>query len=314
MLTRSVPVLINGEGEQQEHGRQQLSLTATSRPNIQVSRALEDEVAWVIEPLLLENECQDIIDLATKAGVHNSTAAGDKRHRNCCSHYFKDQQLSQRIWERLRECDGLPTARTGIEFKPEHQTKPPIGFRCDNIPEMLGQWTASGVNPQFTLLYYTPGGHFGPHRDGYKVLSEHERSLLTVAIYLNARFDGSGGATQFLQDEMDLSGPDETGKIQAPHGTVRASVEGDSVGKAVVFWHDMLHQGQPLDEDSHEPKWLLVTQILFQRDPSSAPQYTEDERMAREWLKQAEEAEQQRNVPEAIRLYNKAYRLDPSLE
>jgi len=190
-----------------------------------------------------------------------------------------------------------------------------FGESQSDISHLVGTWNACGVNPQFTLLYYTPGGHFGPHRDGCQIVSEHCRSLLTVAIYLSARPPASGGGTQFLQNDMDLQGPNATtGRIEAPESAIQATVDGDTVGKAVVFWHDVMHQGQPLAADCQEPKWLLITQVLFRRDPSSAPQWTADQRLAREFLKQAEAAEMQGHIQEAIRCYNKAYKLDPSLE
>ena len=280
----------------------------TSPP--QIKQVLPD-VAWTVEPLLTEEECQRVIQQATQAGIQTSPGPGDLRHRNCCTHYFRDERLSAAIWQRLQATGSLPNR---VTFDRLHMETPPTGFRCDDIRDMLGQWKAYGINPQYTLLYYTPGGHFGPHRDGYKVLSEHERSLLTVCTYLTARPTASGGATQFLCDEMDLLGPDATtGRIEAPTGTVRATVEGNAVGKAAVFWHDVMHQGQPLVANS-APKWLLITQVLFVRDPSTAPQWTTEQRLARDYLKQAEAAEVAGNIPEAIRCYNKAFKLDPSLE
>ena len=62
------------------------------------------------------------------------------------------------------------------------------------------------------------------------------------------------------------------------------------------------------------PKWLLLTQIQYRRDPSTAPQWTSEQILARDKLKQVELAEQQGNISLAIKLYQQAYKLDPNLE
>ena len=306
------------------HNQQQVS---DDGGGVHVQQVIPD-VVWTVTPLLSPPECQQLISQATAAGIQvHDLAAGDPRHRNCRSHYFRDETLSQRIWQRLQ-----PHVPATVNLDRQHP--PPAGFQAESIRDLCGHWRVGGVNPQFTLLYYTPGGHFGPHRDGYKVLSDHRRSLLTVCIYLTARPRHMGGATQFLQDDLDLPAPDKTtGRIEAPPGTVLASVSGDVEGQSVIFWHDVLHQGQALtvvtpkankeeEEDDEDettlaappPKWVLLTQVLYDRDPESALQWTEDERLARAFLAQAEVAEREGRVAEAIRLYNKAYRLDPSLE
>ena len=289
--------------------REERNMSVSEHEQQQQVQEILADVIWVVEPLLTSSECRGLIQAATGSGILTSIGSGDRRHRNCNTHYFRDEDLSGRIWKRLQQ--HVPTT---IEFLQQHIHEPPAGFETENIKGLLGRWTGCGTNPHFTLLYYGPGGHFGPHRDSHKVFSEHQRSLLTVSIYLTARPSGTGGATQFLQDEIDLQCTDETGRIQAPEGSVRTTVEGDSAGKGVVFWHGLMHQGQALGDDSFEPKWLLVTQVLFERDPASAPPLINDERLAREYLNQAEQAEVNGNITEAIRLYNKAYRLDPRLE
>lgn len=104
------------------------------------------------------------------------------------------------------------------------------------------------------------------------------------------------------------------GRIVAPKESVLASVGGEFAGQAAIFWHDILHQGEPLGEDDENDKWLLITQVMFERDPDTAQQLTPDQRQARRYLQQAEEAEEEGKITEAIRLYNKAYRLDRTLE
>ena len=289
--------------------------------------------AWCIHNVLDKRECDEIVEAALEAGVEHKVARGDRRHRNHQAHYFQDKALSEKLWQRLETV--VPPSYTFVSESP-----PPPGFEEESIQDMMGHWHACGVHSQFTLLYYRSGGHFGPHRDGYKVLSDHVRSILTVAIYLNDRPPGHGGATQFLRDNDDMSIPelDDCGRILSRPDQVEARVEADQAGKAVLFQHDLLHQGEPIqicsnhsndtirtgehegdlssqqEEDAAAVKWLLLTQVLYQRDPATAPQWTPDQYEARRILALAEQAEVQGDIPGAIRLYNQAYRLDQTLE
>ena len=89
-------------------------------------------------------------------------------------------------------------------------------------------------------------------------------------------------------------------------------IEADRAGKAVVFFHDLMHDGEPL-KDKSPPKWLFRTEVIYERDPESAPKLSSAQLEARIFLKEAEEAETDCNIPEATRLYKKAYGLDPTL-
>jgi hypothetical protein len=106
----------------------------------------------------------------------------------------------------------------------------------------------------------------------------------------------------------------EDGIFSTSEDDVIHRVEANKAGKAVVFFHDLMHDdGEPLKEGS-PPKWMFRTEIMFERDPKTAPQMTSQQREAREFLRKAETAEMQGNIPEAITLYKKAYRLDTTLD
>ena len=175
-----------------------------------------------------------------------------------------------------------------------------------------------------TLLFYKSGGHFGPHRDRCVVLSEHERSFLTAAVYLVDRPSNHGGGTNFLRDDMACPAVDSKNRIRSPEECIELRVASDEAGKACFFWHELMHEGEALevvnedggvDEEAEAtPKWLLITQVMYKRDPSTAPQLTAEQMEAREVLKKAEEAEINGDISLAIKFYNRAYKLDPSLE
>ncbi len=51
------------------------------------------------------------------------------------------------------------------------------------------------------LSKYNVGGHFNKHRDGGFVLTDENRSIYTILIYLNDDFEG--GNTIFYSEEDD---------------------------------------------------------------------------------------------------------------
>lgn len=277
-----------------------------------------DNKCWTIHEFLSSEECQQLIEHGQSKGIEDKQASGDVRHRNNCNILMEDSDLASAIWERVR--DVVPE-----EFViGDSSTTPPDGFRRDSVAEMEGLWRASGVNSSFTLLYYRSGGHFGPHRDGYVIRSEHERSILTLTVYLVDRPLNHGGGTNFLRDEIDSPVVDSDGRIRSPEEHIEVHVSSDQAGKALLFIHDLLHEGETLEvrrEDGDvdkdavaAPKWLLIAQVLYTRDPSTAPRLTETQMEARIIMKEAEEAEMNGDIALAIKKYNRAYRLDPSLE
>lgn len=283
---------------------------------MELSEVIQNE-CWVIRGLLSPEERQSIMETGMKNGIQENVAAGDRRHRNNCKHALDDSSLAETLWGRIK---GVVPQRFDIE----DPTSPPTGFKPDSARHMQGLWRPHGVNRFFTLLYYHSGGHFGPHRDSCVVTSDHDRSVLTMAMYLNNRPSDHGGATNFLRDDMDCPAVDDQGRIRSPEDAIVAQVKSDEAGKAVLFMHDLMHEGESLevrredgsvDQDAQaEPKWLLITQVMYQRDVSSAPQLSPEQQEARSLLHDAEEAEVKGEIQAAIRLYNRAYRLDPSLE
>ena len=284
--------------------------------------------AWCVYDLLDRQECQQIIDTALEAGIEDNVAQGDQRHRNHNKHAFESKELAQTLWGRLKNV--VPQ-----DYHLLDASAPPEGFQEESLRDMIGHWQPSAINTHFAILYYKTGGHFGPHRDRYKITSDHERSILTVAIYLTDRPAGHGGATHFVSDVMDVPVPDETGRIRAPESCIQVKVEADRAGKALIFQHDLMHEGELIQVQQQQsqqhhtsssvsssveqtpsasPKWLLLTQVLYRRDPATAPTWTANQYEARRFLALAEKAEIEGDITGAIRLYTRAYKLDPILE
>jgi len=272
---------------------------------------------WIVHGLLSRDECFQLVQAGQSDGIEGKVASGDTRHRNNCKLLIEDPQLAITLWKRVK--DIVPE-----ELNISDPSSPPEGLQTDSVKEMQGRWHPYGVNSFFTLLYYKNGGHFGPHRDSFVVKSHHERSIMTLAVYLVDRPANHGGGTNFLRDDMDCPAVDKSGRIRSPGECIELHIDSDEAGKALIFLHDLMHEGEALEvrrEDGSldetveaAPKWLLITQVLYRRDPSSAPILTLEQKEARKFLKEAEEAEITGDIALAIKKYNKAYRLDRSLE
>lgn len=264
---------------------------------------LIENTAWVAEGVLTTEECQRFLERAREDGISEMTAAGDVRHRNSTTVPVVDEELAQRVFERIK--DHLPQE----VFVDENCQN--LGLMY-NKEELYGRWTVSSLNPRWRVACYQEGGHFGPHRDAYHKVDENHRSLITLNGYLTDRPTGFGGATRFVQDDIDVH-LNNDGIFTTPDDAVLHRVEADKAGKAVVFFHDLMHDGEPLKEGSPE-KWLFRTDIMYRRDPETAPKWTPEQKEARELLKQAEAAETEGDISSSLRFYKKAYRLDPSLD
>jgi hypothetical protein len=260
--------------------------------------------AWVVDDLLTPIECEQFVNKAMEEGIQNKISKGDKRHRNSTTVAIDDIDMADRIFDRIK--DFIPKEI----IIDEHYTNE--GLTSYNKKQLFGKWNACGINSKWRVVCYPGTGHFGPHRDGARIVDENHRSLITINGYLTDRPLGYGGATRFVKDSIDTN-LNEDGLFTTPEEDVLHRIEADKAGKAVVFFHDLMHDGEPLQEGSPE-KWLFRSEIIFERDPETAPQLTIEEKEARELLKRAEVAEEECNILEAIHLYKKAYKLDPTLD
>ena len=261
------------------------------------------DTAWVIEEALTAEECEHFLAKAEEAGIHEKQAAGDVRHRNSVTVDVCDKELAQRVFDRIK--DHLPQEVW-------------VDENCDNLglvhsnEELYGMWSLHSLNSRWRVACYQEKGHFGPHRDGCHIEDEHHRSLITLNGYLTDRPTGFGGATRFIKDDIDVQ-LNKDGIFTTPDNAVLHRVEADKAGKAVAFFHGLMHDGEPLKEGS-PPKWIFRTEVMYQRDAQTAPQLTTEQLEARRLLQQAETAETEGNILGAIRLYRLAYRLDPTLD
>ena len=94
-----------------------------------------------------------------------------------------------------------------------------------------------GANERFRCYRYQPGQQFKAHYDGAFERDAHERSLLTLMVYLNDGFEG--GETAFL----------DFGVTAVPRA-----------GSALLFQHRMLHEGCQVRSGT---KYVLRSDVMF---------------------------------------------------
>jgi hypothetical protein len=266
-------------------------------------KELIKESAWVVQDLLTKEECEHFVQRAESLGIHDKTAGGDVRHRNSTTVAMDDKDMADRIFERIK--NHIPREI----LIDEHYQNPGL---IHNKDLLHGKWKPYALNFRWRIVCYPGQGHFGPHRDGHHQVDENHRSFITVNGFLTERPPGFGGATRFVKDDIDAV-LNNGGIFSTAESDVLHRVEAEQVGTASVFFHDLMHDGEPLKEGS-PPKWLFRTDIMYERDPETAPKLKPTEVEARKCLALAEEAESKGEISKAISLYNRAYRLDPRIE
>jgi len=99
----------------------------------------------------------------------------------------------------------------------------------------LGNSIAIGLNEMFRFYKYQAGEEFKKHRDQSFIRNESESSYFTFIIYLNEGF--LGGETEFKEVKII-----------------------PKTGDALLFFHDLEHSGNPIEEGA---KYLLRTDVMY---------------------------------------------------
>jgi hypothetical protein len=221
--------------------------------------------------LLSARECADLQARALHAGMEE-IAGSSRALRECGRVELDDDALASTIWERVRP--HLPRQLVVCPRAEDSEAQPP---QADGLPHgeeaARGTWEPCGINPHFRIVRYAGDGvgHFGPHRDAHVQISADVRSLMTINGYLSEVPIGAGGRTRFLSDELSLF-KDERGRftVERPEEDVLFAFRPSRPGCALVFNHQLLHDGEPL-ADGAPPKWLIRTDVLFRRQPDGRP-------------------------------------------
>ncbi len=113
------------------------------------------------------------------------------------------------------------------------------------LPEQIGIWGLSGLNERFRFYRYENGQTFRRHFDGSFDRNRSEASFLTFMVYLNDGFEG--GDTVFYYND----------------GRERARVV-PTRGMALVFEHQQLHEGAPVESGR---KYVLRSDVMYALNP-----------------------------------------------
>merc|ERR1739845_258920 len=200
------------------------------------------KLAFTCKNLLTENEASNLIKLSETEIGYSKTSTRFYMGRDNWRAERVSPAFAEKIFERIKS--ELPEywydkRRNGQETK----------------------WKLVGLNEFFMFYRYDPGNYFAPHRDGEykrtytsyrnpnnpeppnKDLNERsgERSFITFIVYLNEDFEG--GATTFYK----------TG-ITNPVPCV------PETGKALIFQHDILHEGSKLIKGQ---KYAFRTDVMY---------------------------------------------------
>ena len=155
-------------------------------------------LVWTVPALLSEAECDAAIARIEDLGPTDAPVSTERGAR-----MMPDVRNNRRVM-----FDDVPLAADLFTRVKAH------------VPEQLAGMRAVGTNERFRCYRYDPGQRFAPHYDGAFERNAHERSLLTLIVYLNDDYDG--GATAFLDFEIRVR---------------------PRRGMGLVFQHLLLHEG-----------------------------------------------------------------------
>lgn len=164
----------------------------------------------IIDDLLTEDECNQLIEFAEKRGFE----VVDRGIANYNRVEFDNPLLAKLLCGRLIARGFMPKSWNGS--------------------------MVTGLNEHFRFSKYDPGQEFGIHKDGFNVDRNGNRSVMTLNIFLNDKFDG--GETDFFYENK----------------TKRLSAKPKS-GRAALFDSQQYHCGNKVMNGN---KYLLRTDVM----------------------------------------------------
>ena len=185
-------------------------------------------LAFTVDHLIGEGECKRVIEATEKRGYSKALVNVGFGKQVLMDDYRKsdrfmsdDKEFAKVLLDRLMEVELFP--RT---------------FEAKSV---------SCLNERLRFLRYYKGGFFGQHHDGcYIRPNNSERSYVTLQLYLNE--PTKGGATTFFE-VYDKNGEalEEVPVHPAP-------------GKALIFQHNISHEGSLLEEGV---KYAMRTDVMY---------------------------------------------------
>eukprot|EP01084_Bolivina_argentea_P159147 277208_1 len=241
-----------GVTEQKESNLNKTRVNYKSLPRVKL---------FAIPEVMSTSNCNTLIEITST----NKTIGGYKSikseyptdYRKCHRVTCKSYELANIIWNKIKlyfDRDDIENIR-------------PFGFGNDGI------WRPTHINEVFRFTKYRNNDYFKIHRDGAYVESNTNRSVYTLMIYLNDNNDFDGGKTIFYSPKYSCNTPEIDDKKENYKLFLSENDQNDSIkveitpktGMAVIFNHDVWHEGCTVNAEHNKYKYILRTDIMFQR-------------------------------------------------
>eukprot|EP00761_Pharyngomonas_kirbyi_P001268 gb/GECH01001271.1/.p1 GENE.gb/GECH01001271.1/~~gb/GECH01001271.1/.p1 ORF type:complete len:233 (+),score=53.66 gb/GECH01001271.1/:1-699(+) len=178
-------------------------------------------ICFLLYNVLKPEECSALIQQSEKLGYQPLTDYHPK-YRSNTRVIIVRRGLAHSIWHRVQ--DYIPG-----EIETRHRSK------CKAI----------GLNEAFRFCKYEKDQLFKTHFDAKFKRNDHEESELTFMLYLNHHSEFQGGATRFVSSRRN---PQILKEIRP------------EPGMALVFSHDILHDGEPLSDGE---KYIMRSDVMY---------------------------------------------------
>jgi hypothetical protein len=282
---------------------------------------------FVLDEVLTPDECAALIalteDVPSADGGYTFWNKSDPQRafRNADTIEVHHAALAALLWRRIRS--AMTEDELALDLSAEEGTaRQHMRWQRD----LDGQWMAVGSNEHVLFGRYHAGGHFAPHTDGYSIVDFNHRSMYSIVLFLatletsaSERADGRhNGGTRFYSDAMrgkdalvrDVEGR-WTGAKEHLLGTVEAKV-----GRAVVFFHNHMHEGLPPHIGS--TKYIIRSDLMYRRVPPVATAPEDSKAFAlyceANALTEADLPPGARSVEaEALKMLQRCFRMSPAL-
>ena len=280
--------------------RHELAIQLEDKPDLVIRRREihpDLKFGFVLEGLLTEEECQTLINETENIGYSKWTEDQSRlMFRDCDTIEIFDFQLAEGLWNRIKkmmtpdELDCVISAETDTI---RHQR------------DLEGRWIGDGTVNCILFSRYSEGGHFAVHTDGFNIENFDRRSLFSIVIYLNEVPVGDGGETVFFSsDAKEKLKRDSVGRIIGDPAFIIAK-ERPIAGSATFFFHNVLHQSEPIRIGSQSKKYIIRSDIMYSRTP---PLMTEKNDLEAFEMFQKAESLSDENPEESARLFRLAFK------
>ncbi|KAJ3099772.1 hypothetical protein HDU96_010560 [Phlyctochytrium bullatum] len=268
----------------------------------------DGKMVAVVEGLLSEAECAQIVNLQPPTSYRSLNGKYEVSKRKGSRLLVLDEALASLLWKRLEPILTSAVATHNVSVVP-------LGF---NVLGRGGQWRLHGINPAMRVNIQESGnGFFAPHYDAQFCQSGEMRSVFSVIVYLNDGFE-SGGETVFWRPKGDKAEVDVKGftideEIEARGGEAAFEklVVVPKTGRAVVFGHDVMHQGKGFEDEDIRVRYVLRTDVVVTREGGSmgfvvSEEEAPDYRLCLSYFREAQHKELEKAVKKAGELYERS--------